>query len=648
MKLTKILQLALFTGALSIATACCDKKPDEPVMPGPLEVTGNWLLSSASPTSWVTYDFLSNGNVESVIYSNTFENPGSGFYFTKEETKGVTATISYQDGTNRYVDWIVKSAYKNQINIEIYDNNLSSGQYSLYRILAKLDVTAGQPSQVDYASYTGNNKSSNFRSVNPEVLTVDSKSGELMGVREGKTFVVFDTSDGTAAIQVEVTGTSLPLQEFILGSWVSYEGENYWEIESYEFNGYYSSIYTVTGTNIEIAQGRYTLDDTNNVITITQDINGTTMTGELRILSREEYSFEVATYAENNSFAGNHLCMKVVDNISMSPSEAYSLNLASLVNKAQIKSYKSLNEKVVSIDETGKLTANNPGYGFIQITTDRGSAVVVVNVEGGLIPIDFEKCLDATPQEIFSILGDNPYIVTDTMISYSNYNENISMLACSLNAWSGVAIGVVIVYNDDVNSNEILNSLEHSYQPYANGTTDTVKAFINTSEISTATVGVTWNKETNTLTYLRLPTELFRDYGLLLEMTRSEVENKMEAKPSISLDNSYGYANPEKNVEFLLIAFDGSNTSDRSWGVVIDLDSSLTEDQMKSYFNRLYTFRPTESTQTYYTYLSKNEKVLVMYDWTENSVTYLTADDYVSRSGKSLAEIKARLLEKSK
>lgn len=650
----KITLLSLTLG-ISLINTGCSKEPDIIGDYSEVNMIGSWLLSSARPSDWVTYTFKNANFVESVWFNNNFETRGNGSYFTRNDSQGITGNIEYEDSYTLYIDWIQISSSVFEKKIEIYNNNVSSGEYSLYKILKTISIDKFSSQKINYREYTGTPDNYNFRSVNADIVNVDFKTGELTGVDEGTSFVIFETPGGTAAIQVEVINYSMPLSQYIVGSWASVN-EKEWEIDTFDSSSYFSSIFTsaVTDNSVLSSQGKYTVDENKNTVTVNMDLYGTTVTSEFKNIRQQPYSFTADLILNGNTNGGSLLSSRVVGSFNLSPTDQISLEDNINIEDANILSFKSLREAVVSVNDEGIVTANSTGYGFIQISTTQGEAMAVIYVESKVIPIEFQSCLDQSVTALKKILGANPFLETETMLAYENYNEYIDMIICSIDEWTGLCQGLSIIYNDKVNPEAVSHILSSTFFPYKNGNTATTESYINSQSLDTSTVGVTWTVPELTLTYVRLPQPLFKYYGLLLDKNRDQVIKKMGKDPSISSDVGLGYLSPEENVEFLYVAYDGPGNNQLSWGIQVNLNKNLTETQMKTYFNRLYTFLPSQSvTNEYYAYVTSDEKVIILYDWNNSTVQYFlvaTNEGYSSRNGHDLSDfiIYKRNLMKSK
>lgn len=648
-RLEKIMAM-LFAAVLLLAnTSCSDDDPEAPTPSEPLSTTliGEWLLASSDASQWTTYQFTKS-QLSFQLYRDGFHNEGTGMYFISEDKNVITASMVDSRGNNTYIDWKVTGVKMTQIDIDIYgeEGNVLIGSSSLYKIVYSQEMGVEDSLTPEYRKYVGTNDISGYRSMDESIVKADGVSGKLTAVGEGTTFICFDTPQGTAAMRVNVTASTLVLSQTIIGTWVIEDGIT-WERDTFGENGYFFGEWSrkiIYPTDGETAQGSYKVDDKTNVIYVTAKMpNGETLNPECRITEYSRFDFRADIYADN-VFSGSYFYQRRIGEEELAPGSTVMPDYQSLVGNKEIRGYKSHDNSVATVSPTGEITAVNNGTTYIDVDTPQGVGVVEVIVKDDSIPYDFQSLLGQPVSAVHEMFGSNPYLEDNEYVAYKNVNPDISMVGVLLDSWTGLVKGVTVSFKSSVSVNGITAALDRNYIPYMSQTTETLKAYMDASTVAEANVGITWDTTKLTLTYVNLFQDLFRDYSVLLNMSRPQVLSKMDMEPYRSDEKSEIFLmDDNKGVSIVQAYFsDSVNILDYVRSVVVILDSTLTTEQVVKFLERKYNYYPEYSTEADKWFISADSRLYVCFSPADNMVFYAGGDAAQSVKAQVAAMKKAR------
>lgn len=649
-RLEKIMAM-LFAAVLLLAnTSCNDDDPEAPTPSEPLSTSmmGEWLLASSDASQWTTYEFKS-ASLHSQTFTNGFRNEWVGHYSINEEAKVISGMVQDSRGSVTYIDWRLNDVKTMQLDIDIYGDrgNTLIGSSSLYKILSTQEMEEGASLKPDYQRYTGSGSVSGFRSIDESIVKVDDASGELTAVGEGTTFICFNTAGGTAALRVNVAASELVLSNNILGTWITEIEDQMWERDTFGEDGYFFAEWSrkiIYPTDGETAQGTYTVNDKTNIIAVRATTPyGQVLNSEYRIKSFDRFSFKVDAYS-GNVFSGSLYYQRRLSSETIAPGATLQPNYQSLVGNTEIRGYKSHDNSVAAVSPTGEITAVNNGTTYIDVDTPQGVGVVEVIVKDDSIPYDFQSLLGQPVSAVHEMFGSDPYLEDNEYVAYMNVNPDISMVGVLLDSWTGLVKGVTVSFKSSVSVNGITAALDRNYIPYMSQTTETLKAYMDASTVAEANVGITWDTTKLTLTYVNLFQDLFRDYSVLLNMSRSQLRSKMDMEPYSSKDESEIFIiSDNKGVSTVGAYFsDTVNILDYVRSVAVILDSTITSDQAMKFLERKYNYYPEYSTDADKWFISSDSKIIVGFTPADKLVYYASGDATKSVKTRIEAMKKAR------
>ncbi|MCC8174979.1 MAG: hypothetical protein LUC85_03915 [Bacteroidales bacterium] len=651
-----LLPLLFLLPSVILFTSCSDDDNSSPTPdPDPIvdinDIVGEWLCSTASADVWTTYEFKATARFNISLYNNGTTTSGNGYFYLESDN---VFTASYEANSNtHYLDWVFIKATAMQIDYKLYNNNTYLGEESLYRILATYDLEAEASTAPEYRTLTGSNKNSDFYSLDPTVATVDASSGKITAVQKGSTFVIFTTSAGQVAVRVNVTSDPKTFAEQILGTWVNdIPAENIWETYKFSSNGYvYVEWWLDYGSysSYQSGDGTYSISN-DNIVTFSISSSSGILNQEYRTTLITAFDWTYKAYS-GNTFVGIYTVHKLLDTVNLNNGETVTPDYASLTEGYAITGYSVHDKSVATVDATtGKITAVGYGRTYVDVATSAGTGVVEINIDSP-IPVAFQDCIGQTVSKVYSVIGSNPTSTSDKYIIYSNYSTTIDQVAVQLDSWSNLVRGIVVTYNSKVDKNAVTSVLNNTFIAYASGTTSTLLAYMDTDERSTANVGVTWDLSSLTLTYVNLFDDYFKDYTVLLGLTRAEAIAKVGSDPLINNDQSMSWFLNQDLVGMTSAYYtDFTKYYTTACYVASILMSSADNDKVVTYLKRKYSYYAEYSSDDELTFVSKDGAYAVYFEPADKLIMYMMFDlsGYEQVTSQSMGRMvsKARLLKK--
>jgi len=387
---------ALCAAILGFGFTSCDGNdgPDGPnngpnpneAMPIEQTIPGKWLLGTSDAAEWTTYEFQSSGLVTAEWYTTRGSQTGTGMYFTSDEKATLTASIDLGNENYKYIDWVIKSLQAYQMDIEIYGKNGNDliQTTSIYKILSEKEVEKGKVDSPDYRGMCGSNSYSEFRSLDPEIVSVNEESGELTALKSGKTFVIFNAPRGYAAVSVNVVEKNRPLSENILGTWVTDVKGYVWERDVFGPDNYFFANWSrevIYPTDNESAQGSYNVDDTTNIIKISAKTPyNQILNVDYHIKEMDRFSFYTHVYSGGDK-TGEFYYQRMIESKKLKVGETFLPEYLKLTDNIAINGYKSHKTDIATVDDHGTITAVSSGITYIDVKTNQGAAVIEIDVE---------------------------------------------------------------------------------------------------------------------------------------------------------------------------------------------------------------------------------------------------------------------------
>lgn len=481
----------------------CDNEPGGAGNEIPVSsLVGEWLLSTSDKDEQTVFtikeepfDFwveIKRGEKTILGFGNRFSVAGgvmSGKY--------VTQTEEFKD-----FSWNIKDVKPLEIMMEEAGEK-GTTSLSLYRLTGDLDLECSSINTPDYAAITGMTGFSEFRVLDTTVAEVDSKTGELsVGAKPGSTYIIATTPSGTCAIALESHKGNEP--DYKGETWVcDIPSEQRWvrmifpageegEIEVHR------SAYGQSCVMYEYMWGKYSLAVDN----LTVSLSGSSLPQpellKMQLLTRSDS--EIALREADREPV---VFRRVVKSIVISPKEKHTPNYPLVTGGAGIQGYKSHNESVATVNASGEITGISEGIAFVDILTDKGVFILEVDVDGGIIPYPFE--------EMFSLDGSMTLNPLCHIFSYylgplkdstntTRWYEDVRPILSSVVLGSAVGKplrSISVYYTESVTPEEVIGALGAKFTLLESETTDECITYINSKELSEASVKIEFNYSSN-------------------------------------------------------------------------------------------------------------------------------------------------------
>lgn len=143
---------------------------------------------------------------------------GQGTYTVDETRKAVNIRVVTSQGVRLNPEYRLKNVTRNSYTIDVYNSGDFSASYEQQRVLASLEVEAGKSIRPDYEALVSPLSATSFKSHDTAIAAVDVQTGDIMAVAKGRTAIDVVTSEGTAAVVVNVIDAAFPIDyEYCLG-----------------------------------------------------------------------------------------------------------------------------------------------------------------------------------------------------------------------------------------------------------------------------------------------------------------------------------------------------------------------------------------------------------------------------------------------
>ncbi|MBR7031594.1 MAG: hypothetical protein IKI06_10240 [Prevotella sp.] len=434
------------------------------------------------------------------------------------------------------------------------------------------------------------------------------------------------------------------IPEKIVGDWVyDHPEESVWEIMSFTKTGVFTysndSYWDIHNENVT---GRYYINE--DKLTGTYYRDGITLNLDVVIKSINNYEFTAKfndtgltfTYSKRISVKE----MKIGETIT--PDYEYDLwhslnGNATKDDAGQIFRYSSHNIKVATVDaNSGEITAVGGGRTYIDVVTDKGTAVVEVNIEEPkyFVAYDYTQFIGATKKTVIDTFEGMYTSEDDTMIyNYKGIAQqtikdvNWEVISFTFNHDTQLVVSITLKAKDDVwfTNEEMYEYLSHEYYVYEQGTEDSYKAFINEEKYDDATVGITWDYNLRTLTYTKIDDRsiIQIDYSYLLGKTNAEAKEAMNGiTPSVDTEETLSFMLNDDYVRTVICQF--KNTKNELKDVIqivqVRLQNGIDQEAIKTELASKYQFTG-ESAGTLF-YYNTDKSLEIKYVLEYNMIQY--------------------------
>lgn len=626
------------------------------------EIIGEWVYDNPVEGSWQSMKFVAEGSF--FCYSDNKDNWSTVLKDINKGNYGVKGMAVSANNGSTYLDMIVSKINGYQFTTRLHETTLD---IIFHKVVMRTHLNFGESIIPPYNELV-DTTIVEYKSHDESIAIVDSSTGEITAVaNNGRTYVDIVTNSGTAVIKVMIGKVNdgdeseispiknktitppqpiLNLPKAILGQWI-WDG-SYWESIKFLENGkvYYSNVDASRGIYNENALGEYTIDTTNNRLTLkVLPTGGTQMTVVMAMTAISKYSFTAKFYLTDGQSTGTFTYAKQLGSIELRGGETILPEYDKLVESGTIiTNYLSHNNKIAEVNsETGEITAKKGGRTYIDIVTEDGTAVLEVNVEKEKVfwNMNYEDFLGTRWNDVANTFGTAFTRDEAKHYMYYDYSEgslndqqdnilddNWSMLAFYFepDQNTGIVKAVALVQKADVwfTTEEMNQYLKEKYYVYEKGTEDTFKAYINNEDFEKATVGITWDMVNKVLMFQMITHETAKpvfDFGRYIGKTREEtkdlVKSEFGVSPSTDSDTSLGFRLNTDNVTYVSFKFD---TSKKVNFIQVRLAEGLDTNAVTEELGKAYSL--IDNSGGNYFYQNNNGKLRITYMPTSNVIQF--------------------------
>lgn len=622
------------------------------------EIIGEWVYDNPVEGSWQSMKFVAEGSF--FCYSDNKDNWSTVLKDINKGNYGVKGMAVSANNGSTYLDMIVSKINGYQFTTRLHETTLD---ILFHKVVMRTHLNFGESIIPPYNELV-DTTIVEYKSHDESIAIVDSSTGEITAVaNNGRTYVDIVTNSGTAVIKVMIGKVNdgdeseispiknktitppqpiLNLPKAILGQWI-WDG-SYWESIKFLENGkvYYSNIDASRGIYNENAPGEYTIDTTNNRLTLkVLPTGGTQMTVVMAMTAISKYSFTAKFYLTNGQSTGTFTYSKQLNSVELKGGESLLPEYETFMEEGTvITGYKSHNSQIVEVNsDTGELTAKMGGRTYVDIVTEDGTAVIEVLVKS-FMQFNYEDFIGVNKQTITNTF-EHVYTTDGDDMIY-NYrtgsvaeeegvvkDANWDQILFRFDSSTGLVKAISLLAKKDVwfTPGEMTQYLTQHFYVYEKGTEDDFKAFTNAENFDDATVGITWDTTNGILTYVEIPHQSptsVLDYGGYLNKTREELKTAMNGYTILSeTDERIGYTIGSEYLRMARFSFKASSgIKDTVQEVVLYLNTDIDESFVKSEIEKTYTYSDGVD-GSYINYYSKDMKIRVVYQISSNLIQYI-------------------------
>lgn len=622
------------------------------------EIIGEWVYDNPVEGSWQSMKFVAEGSF--FCYSDNKDNWSTVLKDINKGNYGVKGMAVSANNGSTYLDMTVSKINGYQFTTRLHETTLD---IIFHKVVMRTHLNFGESIIPPYNELV-DTTIVEYKSHDESIAIVDSSTGEITAVaNNGRTYVDIVTNSGTAVIKVMIGKVNdgdeseispiknktitpphpiLNLPKAILGQWI-WDG-SYWESIKFLENGkvYYSNVDASRGIYNENAPGEYTIDTTNNRLTLkVLPTGGTQMTVVMAMTAISKYSFTAKFYLTNGQSTGTFTYSKQLNSVELKGGESLLPEYETFMEEGTvITGYKSHNSQIVEVNSnTGELTAKMGGRTYVDIVTEDGTAVIEVLVKS-FMQFNYEDFIGVNKQTITNTF-EHVYTTDGDDMIY-NYrtgsvaeeegvvkDANWDQILFRFDSSTGLVKAISLLAKKDVwfTPGEMTQYLTQHFYVYEKGTEEDFKAFTNAENFDDATIGITWDTTNGILTYVEIPHQSptsVLDYGGYLNKTREEIKTAMNGYTILSeTDERIGYTIGSEYLRMARFSFKASSgIKDTVQEVVLYLNTGIDESFVKSEIEKTYTYSDGVD-GSYINYYSKDMKIRVVYQISSNLIQYI-------------------------
>ena len=408
------------------------------------------------------------------------------------------------------------------------------------------------------------------------------------------------------------------------GEWV-YDApqEGVWEVQKFMPSGvFYYSNKSIGSWKFQnsMNDGRYWIEEGNRV-TWQYFLNEVPTQIKFTVFDINSYSY-TGEY-NDGAILGKFTYAKLLSRLELKPGETKKPDYASFV-KANINGYSTHNSKIVTVDDSGNITAVSLGHTYIDIVTDNGTAVIEIIVfDRDNMFGDYSFAFGKTIPEIIEKVGDD-YVYREDNNGLTYYLDDY--LADELYFITGLydKIHVEYVYlklNDNISKSVIISHLNEKYTYLSDA--DGIYNYVTNQFVNDNPIAIIYDSNQSKLSYVVLkPDDCWVDFSYLFGQTDNIVNKEMVEFGYTYLFSDYSYSKDgsdyysikdSKQASMVGFVFNGEKKMCEYWIYLYDDYMDYANDII-AWLKSKYVLSTTETTNRQYVFYDKLNRMRIVFD----------------------------------
>ncbi len=418
-----------------------------------------------------------------------------------------------------------------------------------------------------------------------------------------------------------------PKADGIIGEWVYDDPDNgIWERQKFMPSGvFYYSNTSLGGWKFsnDAKDGRYSVEDGGR-ITMNVVLGGVATRLMLKILEITDYSY-TAEYTSGNASVGVFTYARQVGSVTVKPGATSRPDYSQAV-KAVIARYASHDEDVAKVDGAdGTITAVSAGHTYIDIVTDKGTAVYEVFVfDTDDMFGDYSFAFGKTVQEIVDIKGDG-YLWKDDHNGVIYLSDDY--LADTVRYITGIHDKSHIEYvqlclNGRVSKSEIKRHLDDKYGEPLSAIEDRY-SYVTGREVGGSPVTAIYDAEASLLSFaVDIQADRWADFSSLFGQTKDVVKTEMSERNYSFMVSDYTYSkdgsdyynlNDSEDAYLVGFVFNSEGKMCEYW-VYLNEDFMNNANEILAWLKSKYVLNNQESSRTQMVFYDKLHRMRIVFD----------------------------------
>jgi len=421
-------------------------------------------------------------------------------------------------------------------------------------------------------------------------------------------------------------------REGIVGTWVYNHPEmGAWEEWICTSSGKIYVSY-ITGFNMEEIQ----LEKKSGNYTITGEKLSAVLDGSTNdyvLSSVNEYEMTCVSVVLGRTFTYS----RQYDEVTLNRGETMVIDSDNLVSANQnIYSLKSHNPTIATVDSSGKVTAEEPGYTYIDVVTGSGTCALRVNVKDGnnLFP-DYSDALAMNTQQVKERWGNDFYYEKADGIAYLINNDYVTNVLFFTDENKDVNL-IWLLLNKvqtekEARKNAIHTCLSTQYT-YLGTSEEGIMTYCNFFGEDNLPFYIHYSLDEEIVAYVKASLDLWKNYELDLGKTAAQL--KLDYGEPYYVDEKgrlyYGESNDYIGTSVYVL----SDTTHKVYSVVAFLYEGFDEQVILDELSRKYVYyeKGSSPSDKFYAFTDEGWTVGVIFDAAKGYISYEDISGVSSRN----------------